>query len=108
MKKVGIVSCYFQENYGSMLQAYATQKILDDLGYENENINIDGLKPEINKAKAAYFAKAALTFAEFSGSGSAQHPSVEQCVFQGVLRLRPKTFAPRRRYQNSEWRKKNA
>lgn len=61
MKKVGIVSCYFQENYGSMLQAYATQKILDDLGYENENINIDGLKPEINKAKAAYFAKAALT-----------------------------------------------
>ena len=61
MNKVGIVSCYFQENYGSMLQAYATQKILDDLGYENENINIDGLKPEINKAKAAYFAKAALT-----------------------------------------------
>lgn len=61
MKKVGIVSCYFQENYGSMLQAYATQKILDDLGYENENINIDGLKPEIDRAKLAYFAKAALT-----------------------------------------------
>ena len=30
MKKVGIVSCYFKNNYGSMLQAYATKKILDN------------------------------------------------------------------------------
>ena len=30
MKKVGIVSCYFKNNYGSMLQAYATQKFLDN------------------------------------------------------------------------------
>lgn len=30
-KKVGIVSCYFQHNYGSMLQAYATQMALDKL-----------------------------------------------------------------------------
>ena len=40
-KKVGIVSCYFKHNYGSMLQAYATQKILDDMNIENETINID-------------------------------------------------------------------
>ena len=32
-KKVGIVSCYFKHNYGSMLQAYATQKILEDFRY---------------------------------------------------------------------------
>ena len=41
MKKVGIVSCYFKNNYGSMLQAYATQKILDDFNLENETFNID-------------------------------------------------------------------
>ena len=41
MKKVAIVSCYFKNNYGSMLQAYATQKILDNLKVENETINID-------------------------------------------------------------------
>lgn len=41
MKKVGLVSCYFKHNYGSMLQAYATQKILDDMGIENETINIE-------------------------------------------------------------------
>lgn len=40
MKKVGIVSCYFQHNYGSMLQASATQMALDKLGYENETIDI--------------------------------------------------------------------
>ena len=41
MKKVGIVSCYFKNNYGSLLQAYATQKIVDDLGIPNETINVD-------------------------------------------------------------------
>ena len=55
MKKVGIVSCYFQKNYGSMLQAYATQKILDEMGIENETICIDGLKKEINKAKIKHY-----------------------------------------------------
>ena len=30
-KKVGIVSCYFKHNYGSMLQAYATQAVLDNM-----------------------------------------------------------------------------
>ncbi len=40
-KKVGIVSCYFKHNYGSMLQAYATQQVLDNMGVENETINID-------------------------------------------------------------------
>ncbi len=41
MKKVLIVSCYFQKNYGSMLQAYATQNILDNMNIENETVNID-------------------------------------------------------------------
>ena len=35
MKKVGIVSCYFKNNYGSMLQAYATKKILDNNNIPN-------------------------------------------------------------------------
>ena len=40
-KKVGIVSCYFKNNYGSMLQAYATKKIVDNSNIPNETINID-------------------------------------------------------------------
>ena len=61
MKKIAIVSCYFQHNYGSMLQAYATQMALDSLGYENETIDISGFKNEINKNKLKYFIKACLT-----------------------------------------------
>lgn len=61
MKKTAIVSCYFQHNYGSMLQAYATQMALDKLGYENETIDISGFNGEIKKAKLLYFAKVSLT-----------------------------------------------
>lgn len=61
MKKTAIVSCYFKHNYGSMLQAYATQMALDKLGYENETIDISGFKNEIVKSKLLYFVKASLT-----------------------------------------------
>ena len=61
MKKTAIVSCYFQPNYGSMLQALATQMALDKLGIDNETIRIDGLNREIRRAKMLYFARAALT-----------------------------------------------
>ena len=55
MKKIALVTCYFQHNYGSQLQALATQMICDKLGWPNETICIDGLKPEINRAKYRYF-----------------------------------------------------
>lgn len=55
MKKIALVTCYFQHNYGSQLQALATQMICDKLGWANETIKIDGLKPEINRAKYKYF-----------------------------------------------------
>ena len=55
MNKIAVISCYFQHNYGSMLQALATQEILNTLGYSNETICIDGLKKEIHDAKMAYF-----------------------------------------------------
>lgn len=34
VKKVGIVSCYFKHNYGSLLPAYATQMIWTKLDLE--------------------------------------------------------------------------
>lgn len=61
MKKTAIVSCYFQPNYGSMLQALATQMALDELGYDNETICVEGLKREIRSAKIRYFVKASLS-----------------------------------------------
>ena len=55
MKKIALVTCYFQHNYGSQLQALATQMICDKLDWPNETICIDGLKTEINRAKYRYF-----------------------------------------------------
>ena len=52
--KIALVTCYFQPNYGSQLQAFATQKFFDDIHVPNETIMIDGLKGEINKAKYKY------------------------------------------------------
>ena len=66
-KKIAIASCYFQPNYGSQLQAYATQKILDDLGVENETICIDGFIHEINQAKYKYFLRMLLDPATVKG-----------------------------------------
>jgi len=57
MKKVALVTCYFQYNYGSMLQAYATQKICEEWGVHCETINIAGIKASIEKKKTKYYLK---------------------------------------------------
>lgn len=61
MKKVGIVSCYFKDNYGSMLQAYATKKILDNNKIPNETINIDR-NVDFKKGKRKYYVSQILNF----------------------------------------------
>ena len=56
-KKVGIVSCYFKNNYGSMLQAYATQYVLDKWNIENETINVDENIDFCNGKKKYYISQ---------------------------------------------------
>ena len=60
-KKVGIVSCYFKKNYGSMLQAYATQKILDNNNIPNETINIEE-NVDFKKGKRKYYISQIFNF----------------------------------------------
>ena len=38
VKKVGLVSCYFKDNYGSMLQAYATEMIMQQIGLPYQTV----------------------------------------------------------------------
>ncbi len=61
MKRVGIVSCYFKDNYGSMLQAYATKKVLDNNGILNETINIEK-NLDFKKGKRKYYKSQLLNF----------------------------------------------
>ncbi len=44
--KYGIVTCGLEPNYGACLQSYATQKIIDNLGIENELINYSFLEED--------------------------------------------------------------
>ena len=60
-KKVGLVTCYFKHNYGSMLQAYATQKILDDNNIPNETINIEE-NIDFKKGKRNYYLSQIFNF----------------------------------------------
>lgn len=59
--KIGIVSCYFKHNYGSMLQAYATQKVLDNMGLENETFNITE-NIDFKKGKSKYYKSQVFDF----------------------------------------------
>lgn len=61
MKKVGIVSCYFNNNYGSMLQAYATEKFLDNNDISNETININN-NIDFKNGKKKYYLSQILNF----------------------------------------------
>lgn len=60
-KKVGIVSCYFKDNYGSMLQAYATKKTLDNNGIPNETININN-NIDFKRGKRNYYISQIFNF----------------------------------------------
>ncbi len=53
-KKIGLVTCYFKHNYGSMLQAYATQRVLDDNNIPNETINIES-NIDFSRGKKKYY-----------------------------------------------------
>lgn len=61
MKKVGIVSCYFKNNYGSLLQAYASKKILDNNNILNETIAIEKNK-DFSKGKRKYYLSQIFNF----------------------------------------------
>ena len=52
MKKIGIITYHNHNNYGTMLQAYALQTLIDDLGYEAENINFI---PDTSLSKSKLF-----------------------------------------------------
>lgn len=55
MKKVGLVCNYYMLNYGSLLQCYAIQKAIEDMGYDVEAIQFENVPT--NKAKKQLFLR---------------------------------------------------
>ena len=55
-KKIGIAAVTYKENFGSALQTYATQYVLEKLGYEARIFEIKGIHKSIHFKKLAYYA----------------------------------------------------
>lgn len=55
MKQVGLTVVTYKDNFGSALQTYATQYVLNKLGYQTGIFDIDGVSRDINKKKIRYF-----------------------------------------------------
>ncbi len=72
MSKVGIITFHAAHNYGSNLQAYAMQKIIDSFGIENEIINFrtdrqkDQYRPFTNRKGLKYIIKNGYFFFNYS------------------------------------------
>lgn len=56
-KRIAIASCPDKVNFGSVLQSYATQRFVGDLGYEALTIDKSGLGGEISRGRRSYYAE---------------------------------------------------
>ena len=57
MKPIGLVTCYFHHNYGSMLQAYATEMIMQKMNLPYLTIACHRPKDYMTENKLLYIAK---------------------------------------------------
>ena len=64
MKKIGLAIVTYTINYGTYLQAFATQTAIRNMGYETKILNIDSVIGDVSKARKKYFIGQLLNFAE--------------------------------------------
>lgn len=57
MKPIGLVTCYFHHNYGSMLQAYATEMIMREMGLPFQTIACKAPIDYMTENKLLYIIK---------------------------------------------------
>lgn len=55
--RIGLAIVTYTINYGTFLQAFATQTAVDNLGYETEILNIRSVMADVSKARRKYFAR---------------------------------------------------
>ena len=62
--KVGLAIVTYTVNYGTFLQAFATQTAVRALGYETEILNINSVIGDVSKARKKYFISQVFNLAE--------------------------------------------
>ena len=63
-KKIGLAIVTYTINYGTYLQAFATQYAIRKLGFDTEIININSVIGDVSKARKKYFLRQLFNFAE--------------------------------------------
>ena len=64
-KKIGIAAVTYKENFGSALQTYATQYILEKMGYDARIFEIKSVQRSIHFRKLIYYAGRVFDSVEF-------------------------------------------
>ena len=62
--RVGLAIVTYTVNYGTFLQAFATQAAIRSLGYDTEILNIDSVIGDVSIARKKYFLKQIFNLAE--------------------------------------------
>lgn len=97
MKKIALATCYFHPNYGSELQAYATQRIFEAWEIPCETIRIDGFQRELDAEKVKFYLRRAWDPQVFTGTiGRIGRKKLQAVLhrkdFGGKLAVRQKKF----------------
>ncbi len=63
-KKIGLAIVTYTINYGTFLQAFATQTAIKNLGYDTEILNINSVIKDVSRSRKKYFLSQLFNFAE--------------------------------------------
>ena len=94
MKPIGLVTCYFHHNYGSMLQAYATEMIMKKMGLPYETIACRRPRDYMVENKYIYYLKKFLIadWKMWSGKRRIANAMKEHPNFAKNMRIREAKF----------------
>ena len=94
MKPIGLVTCYFHHNYGSMLQAYATEMIMQQMGLPFQTIACKAPINYMQENKILYIIKK-LLIADWKmrlGKMKIERAKKENPMFAKIWEIRNKAF----------------
>ena len=103
MKPIGLVTCYFHHNYGSMLQAYATELIMQQLGLPFQTIACKAPINYMQENKILYIIKK-LLIADWKmrlGKMKIERAKKENPMFAKNWEIRNKAFSQFARVSSS-------
>ncbi len=101
-KTVGLAIVTYGTNYGTYLQAYATQYIVNKLGFNTEVINIESVKKEVSKARKKYFIKQIFNLPELKSYANV----IKGMVFEKINKKYRK-YIQNRKQKFDNFRKEN-